>query len=49
MNTTIRKNIFIMKYIQTEHYKNVPVLKDDYFRMLREINPDGFDVFEKIR
>ncbi len=30
-------------------YKNVPVLKDDYFRMLREINPDGFDVFEKIR
>ena len=36
-------------FIYDPRYKNVPVLKDDYFRMLREINPDGFDVFEKIR
>ena len=28
-------------------YKNLPVLKENYFRALREINPDGFDVFEK--
>lgn len=26
-------------------YQNTPVLKDDYFRALKEINPDGFDVF----
>ena len=33
-------------YIYDPRYTNVPVLKDDYFRALREINPDGFDVFE---
>ena len=33
-------------YIYDPRYANVPVLKDDYFRALREINPDGFDVFE---
>ncbi len=35
-------------YIYDSRYTNVPVLKDDYFRKLREINPDGFDVFEKM-
>ena len=32
-------------YIYDPRYKNTPVLKDDYFRALKEINPDGFDVF----
>ena len=34
-------------FIYDPRYKNVPVLKENYFRALREINPDGFDVFEK--
>ena len=34
-------------YIYDPRYLNTPVLKDDYFRALREINPDGFDVFTK--
>lgn len=33
-------------YIYDPRYTNVPVLKDNYFSMLREINPEGFDVFE---
>ena len=33
--------------IYDPRYCNMPVLKEDYFRMLREINPDGFDVFER--
>ena len=32
-------------YIYDPRYQNTPVLKDDYFRALKEINPDGFDVF----
>ena len=32
-------------YIYDPRYQNTPVLKDDYFRTLKEINPDGFDVF----
>ena len=32
-------------YIYDPRYQNMPVLKDDYFRALKEINPDGFDVF----
>lgn len=32
-------------YIYDPRYVNTPVLKADYFRALREINPDGFDVF----
>ena len=31
--------------IYDPRYQNVPITKDDYFRALREINPDGFDVF----
>lgn len=31
--------------IYDPRYKNIPVPKDDYFRALREINPEGFDVF----
>ena len=34
-------------YIYDPRYSNEPVLKQDYFKMLREINPDGFNVFEK--
>ena len=32
-------------YIYDPRYQNTPVLKDDYFRALKEINPDGYDVF----
>ena len=32
-------------YIYDPRYQNTPVLKDDYFRALKEINPEGFDVF----
>ena len=32
-------------YIYDPRYQNTPVLKDDYFRALKEINPGGFDVF----
>lgn len=32
-------------YIYDPRYTNVPVLKDDYFKALKEINLDGFDVF----
>ncbi len=35
------------EYIYDPRYSNEPVPKSDYFRSLREINPDGFDVFEK--
>lgn len=35
------------KYIYDPRYKDVPVLKDDYFNILKEINPQGFDVFTK--
>ena len=34
-------------YIYDPRYINEPVLKDDYFKALKDINPDGFDVFEK--
>ena len=34
-------------YIYDSRYQNTPILKDDYFRALSEINPDGFDVFTK--
>lgn len=34
-------------YIYDPRYQNVPIPKDDYFRALREINPDGFNVFTK--
>ena len=31
--------------IYDPRFKNIPIPKDDYFRALKEINPDGFDVF----
>lgn len=33
--------------IYDPRYKNIPVSKDDYFNALREINPEGFNVFTK--
>ena len=35
-------------YIYDPRFSNKPVLKRDYFRKLREINVDGFYVYEKI-
>ena len=35
------------KFIYDPRYTNVPVDKNLYFSKLREINPDGFEVFEK--
>ncbi|GBG57802.1 toxin CdiA [Sporomusaceae bacterium FL31] len=34
------------KYIYDPRFSDVPVLKDDYFKALKEINPDGFNVTE---
>ena len=31
--------------IYDPRYQNIPIPKADYFRALREINPDGFHVF----
>lgn len=35
------------KYIYDPRYSNIPIEKGDYFRALREINPNGYDVFTK--
>ncbi len=35
------------QYIFDPRYKNAPVTKNEYFRALREINKDGFVVFER--
>ena len=35
-------NIFDPRYL------NQPVIKAEYFRMLRQLNPEGFHVFEKV-
>lgn len=34
-------------YIYDPRYKNVPIMKNEYFKALKEINPEGFDVFIK--
>ena len=33
--------------LNSDYYKNVPIMKNEYFTVLKEINPEGFDVFTK--
>lgn len=33
-------------YIYDPRYSLEPVIKDDYFRALKEINPNGFNIYE---
>lgn len=53
MNMIILKITCTMKYTLMEKIymiqdlKKEAVLKDIYFKLLKEINPNGFDVFSK--
>ena len=48
INLIISIDIRTHRYIYDPRYTNIPVLKEDYFRVLREINSDYFDVFESM-